>query len=71
MVVLGAQWEDEGKGRLVDIFSADIDVCARCAGGSNAGYTIVAPVGPDIIKKTFVFHLLPGGTSTVRCVILR
>ncbi|KAI0026496.1 Adenylosuccinate synthetase [Vararia minispora EC-137] len=60
-VVLGAQWGDEGKGKLVDILSADADVCARCAGGNNAGHTIVAPMGPDCVPTTFAFHLLPSG----------
>ncbi|KAG6841394.1 hypothetical protein C0991_011558 [Blastosporella zonata] len=60
-VVLGSQWGDEGKGKLVDILAADIDVCARCAGGNNAGHTIVVPIGPERIKKTFAFHLLPSG----------
>ncbi|VDB89651.1 unnamed protein product [Peniophora sp. CBMAI 1063] len=59
-VVLGAQWGDEGKGKLVDVLSADADICARCAGGNNAGHTIVAP-GPDGKKTTFAFHLLPSG----------
>ena len=59
-VVLGAQWGDEGKGKLVDVLSAEADVCARCAGGNNAGHTIVAP-GPDGKKTTFAFHLLPSG----------
>lgn len=61
-VVLGAQWGDEGKGKLVDILSADFDICARCAGGNNAGHTIVVPMGPEKIEKTFAFHLLPSGT---------
>lgn len=60
-VVLGAQWGDEGKGKLVDILSAKADVCARCAGGNNAGHTIVVPIGPENIPKTFAFHLLPSG----------
>lgn len=64
-VVLGAQWGDEGKGKLVDILAADADVCARCAGGNNAGHTIVAPIptgnGDTKIEKTFAFHLLPSG----------
>ncbi|KZV71919.1 AMPSase 1 [Peniophora sp. CONT] len=59
-VVLGAQWGDEGKGKLVDVLSAEADICARCAGGNNAGHTIVAP-GPDGKKTTFAFHLLPSG----------
>lgn len=64
-VVLGAQWGDEGKGKLVDILAADADVCARCAGGNNAGHTIVVPVptgnGDEKVEKTFAFHLLPSG----------
>ncbi|KAF9053170.1 AMPSase 1 [Panaeolus papilionaceus] len=64
-VVLGSQWGDEGKGKLVDILAADIDVCARCAGGNNAGHTIVVPV--DGVKKTFAFHLLPSGLVNPSC----
>ena len=62
-VVLGSQWGDEGKGKLVDILSAEVDICARCAGGNNAGHTIVAPVGPEKVPTTFAFHLLPSGAS--------
>jgi len=58
-VVLGTQWGDEGKGKLVDILAADVDICARCAGGNNAGHTIVVNI--DGVKKTFAFHLLPSG----------
>ena len=54
-VVLGAQWGDEGKGKLVDILSFDYDICARVAGGSNAGHTIVAD------GKKYKFHLVPSG----------
>ena len=43
-VVLGAQWGDEGKGKLVDILSPRYQICARVAGGSNAGHTIVVDV---------------------------
>ena len=60
-IVLGSQWGDEGKGKLVDILSAEMDVCARCAGGNNAGHTIVVPVGPNKVKTTYAFHLLPSG----------
>ena len=61
--MLGSQWGDEGKGKLVDILSAEMDICARCAGGNNAGHTIVVPVGPENVKTTFSFHLLPSGES--------
>ena len=43
-VVVGAQWGDEGKGKLVDILSSEYDICARVAGGSNAGHTIIVDV---------------------------
>ncbi|GAA5904278.1 adenylosuccinate synthase [Sporobolomyces salmoneus] len=78
-VVLGAQWGDEGKflplsirygasskGKLVDILAAEADICARCAGGNNAGHTIVANV--DGKKTKFDFHLLPSGLVNPECV---
>lgn len=37
IAVMGAQWGDEGKGKLVDVLGANFDIIARCAGGSNAG----------------------------------
>ncbi|EAU88944.1 adenylosuccinate synthase [Coprinopsis cinerea okayama7 len=64
-VVLGSQWGDEGKGKLVDILAGDIDVCARCAGGNNAGHTIVVPI--DGVEKSFAFHLLPSGLVNPKC----
>ncbi|KZP29072.1 Adenylosuccinate synthetase [Athelia psychrophila] len=67
-VVLGSQWGDEGKGKLVDILAGDVDVCARCAGGNNAGHTIVVPIGPDRVKTTFAFHLLPSGLVNPACI---
>lgn len=63
--MLGSQWGDEGKGKLVDILAADMDVCARCAGGNNAGHTIVIPLGPDKVEKKLAFHLLPCGDLLV------
>lgn len=63
-VVLGAQWGDEGKGKLVDILCEDIDVCARCAGGNNAGHTIVV----DGVK--YDFHMLPLGLVNPKCLNL-
>lgn len=44
-----------------------MDVCARCAGGNNAGHTIVANVGPEKVKTKFDFHLLPSGESFAGC----
>ncbi|PWZ03617.1 putative ADE12-adenylosuccinate synthetase [Testicularia cyperi] len=64
-VLLGSQWGDEGKGKLADVLSGDMDVCARCAGGNNAGHTIVADVNG--VKTKFDFHLLPSGLVNPRC----
>lgn len=44
-----------------------MDVCARCAGGNNAGHTIVVHMGPDKVKTKFDFHLLPSGLVNPRC----
>ncbi|GMG19189.1 unnamed protein product [Ambrosiozyma monospora] len=60
-VVLGSQWGDEGKGKLVDLLCDDIEVCARCQGGNNAGHTIV--VG----DKEYDFHMLPSGLVNPKC----
>jgi len=54
-IVLGCQWGDEGKGKIVDLLAADADVIARFQGGANAGHTIV--VG----EKKYVLHLIPSG----------
>ncbi len=53
--VVGSQWGDEGKGKLVDILSGHFDIIARSAGGANAGHTIYAE------GEKFVFHLIPSG----------
>lgn len=53
LAVAGAQWGDEGKGKLIDILSQDADITVRYQGGNNAGHTVV--VG----NKEYVFHLLP------------
>lgn len=54
-VIVGAQWGDEGKGRIVDWFAADADYTARFNGGDNAGHTVT--VGSQIFK----LHLIPSG----------
>ncbi|CAO3694174.1 unnamed protein product [Umbelopsis ramanniana] len=63
-VVLGAQWGDEGKGKLSDILCGEAEICARCQGGNNAGHTIV--VG-DV---KYDFHMLPSGLINPTCVAL-
>lgn len=51
--IVGSQWGDEGKGKLVDIVSSGYDICARVAGGSNAGHTIVVDVSLHLITWIF------------------
>jgi adenylosuccinate synthase len=53
--VFGAQWGDEGKGKIIDLLACDADVVVRCQGGANAGHTVV--VG----EQRFVLHHLPSG----------
>ena len=60
-VVLGAQWGDEGKGKLVDILAQRANLCVRFNGGANAGHTLV--VG----RNKFSFHLLPCGMINKDC----
>lgn len=65
IIVIGAQWGDEGKGKVVDVFSAQADYVVRYQGGANAGHTLVVDG-----KKT-VLHLVPSGVlhPNAVCVI--
>ena len=64
-IIVGAQWGDEGKGKIVDLLSDEIDIVARYQGGANAGHTVV------IGEKEYVLHLIPSGIfhKHVTCVI--
>jgi adenylosuccinate synthase len=64
-VIVGAQWGDEGKGKIVDLLSSKSDIVARFQGGANAGHTIV------IDDKQYVLHLIPSGilNADTKCVI--
>lgn len=55
LVIIGAQWGDEAKGKIVDVLSHDATCVVRYSGGNNAGHTVI--VGDDVFK----FHLLPAG----------
>jgi len=65
VIVVGAQWGDEGKGKIVDIYSEFADTIVRPTGGNNAGHTLI------VKGEKFVFHLIPSGIlhSGKRCVI--
>ena len=64
-VVIGLQWGDEGKGKIVDLLSDDVGLAVRCQGGANAGHTV--EIGDD----KYVLHLVPTGIlrPDVRCLI--
>ncbi len=53
--ILGLQWGDEGKGKIIDYLSKDTDIIVRFQGGNNAGHTVV------VNDEKFVFHLIPSG----------
>jgi adenylosuccinate synthase len=60
-VIVGAQWGDEGKGKIVDVLSESFSVVARYAGGHNAGHTVI------INGKKFILQLVPCGVLRARC----
>jgi adenylosuccinate synthase len=64
-IVTGAQWGDEGKGRVVDLLAAEADLVVRCQGGPNAGHTVINDRGE------FVLHTVPSGifSSRARCIV--
>jgi len=65
LAILGSQWGDEGKGRIVDLLSSQVDMVVRFQGGNNAGHTVVR--GEDVFK----LHLIPSGIlyPEVTCII--
>lgn len=65
VVVVGAQWGDEGKGKIVDLLSENFAITARYQGGANAGHTVV------IGDQQYILHLIPSGIlhPKVECVI--
>ncbi len=64
-VLVGSQWGDEGKGKIVDILSEKFKIVARYQGGANAGHTVI------IGDKQYILHLIPSGIlrDDVICVI--
>jgi adenylosuccinate synthase len=65
VAVVGLQWGDEGKGKIIDLLTPRVHMVIRCQGGANAGHTVV--VGED----KYVFHQIPSGVlhPGTRCVI--
>ncbi|MBU1694261.1 MAG: adenylosuccinate synthase [Verrucomicrobia bacterium] len=64
-VLIGAQWGDEGKGKIIDVLSAQADWVVRYQGGNNAGHTV------EIGRERFILHLIPSGIlhPACRCII--
>lgn len=62
VIILGAQWGDEGKGKVVDRLAAKADLTVRYQGGANAGHTVV------VDQAKFVLHLIPSGILNPNCV---
>ncbi|MDR3610437.1 MAG: adenylosuccinate synthase [Ignavibacteriaceae bacterium] len=61
-ILVGSQWGDEGKGKIVDILSEKFDIVARYQGGANAGHTV------EIGDKKYVLHLIPSGILRDKCI---
>lgn len=55
LIIVGSQWGDEGKGKIVDLFTGHFDIIARYQGGHNAGHTVI------IDGKKYILHLIPSG----------
>ncbi len=55
IVIVGAQWGDEGKGKIVDVLTEKASAVARYQGGHNAGHTVV------IKNEKFILHIIPSG----------
>src|SRR5712664_4765877 len=64
-ILVGAQWGDEGKGKIIDVLTEQADVVVRTQGGNNAGHTV------HIHGRKYVLHLIPSGILRKRkiCVI--
>src|ERR1700709_1454139 len=64
-ILVGAQWGDEGKGKIIDVLTEQADIVVRTQGGNNAGHTVF------IGKQKYVLHLIPSGILRKKktCVI--
>ena len=65
IVLVGAQWGDEGKGKATDLMGSDVDYVVKFNGGNNAGHTIV--IEKDGKREKYALHLLPSGILTPTC----
>ena len=61
LAIIGAQWGDEGKGKIVDLLAPHFDIVTRYQGGHNAGHTVIIRSGG--VDHKFVLHLIPSGIT--------
>src|SRR6476620_3073703 len=66
IVLIGAQWGDEGKGKATDLLGSRVDAVVKFNGGNNAGHTIV--IGSGATREKYALHLLPSGILTPGCI---
>src|ERR1700712_740572 len=62
LVLVGAQWGDEGKGKATDLLGSRVDFVVRYQGGNNAGHTVV------IGDESYALHLIPSGALRPECI---
>ena len=60
-ILVGAQWGDEGKGKIIDVLTAQADIVVRSQGGNNAGHTVIHR------GTTYILHLIPSGIFIAVC----
>ncbi|HEX5543713.1 MAG TPA: adenylosuccinate synthase [Micromonospora sp.] len=65
IVLLGAQWGDEGKGKVTDLLGERVDYVVRFSGGNNAGHTVITPDG-----QKYALHLMPSGALSPNAVVV-
>jgi len=65
IVLIGAQWGDEGKGKVTDLLGERVDYVVRYSGGNNAGHTVITPDG-----QKYALHLMPSGALSPNTVIV-
>src|SRR3954470_11667207 len=65
IVLIGAQWGDEGKGKVTDLLGERVDYVVRYSGGNNAGHTVVTPDG-----QKYALHLMPSGALSPSAMIV-
>jgi adenylosuccinate synthase len=65
IVLIGAQWGDEGKGKVTDLLGAQVDYVVRYSGGNNAGHTVITPDG-----QRYALHLMPSGALSPNAIIV-